>query len=237
MRRRLVYLTAQTNTTRMVTLTASVERYRDPHAAAARMGAALTILVARMRARWNSEPIEYLAVWERTKNGWPHLHVALRGPFIPQRWISQQWQGLTGAPVVDVRHLGTSGGTGRYLAKYLAKDPDPFLRGRAFRASKGFFLEPMRPQGGKSCTFGKLNVYQSTVWDWLMIELNALRLVNVQPSGLSLSRAWADLPGTDDAKHLRWHRQRVAVAAHEHPPDADPPPDWRSLFTNAAPES
>ena len=236
MRRRLVHLTAQTGCTRMVTLTADVNAFPDAFSAARRLAWAFPKLIAAIRKRYPGETFEYLAIWERTRQGFPHLHVALTGPFIPQRWLSSLWASLAASPVVDVRHLGTPGGTGRYLAKYLAKDPDPFLQGRAFRASRGFFPEPMRPQGGRACTFGPLHVYEGTVWDWLQERLGDLWLADVSDSGLAVARPWASVAGVDAVKWLRWDGQRAAVASRERPPPTGDPPDWSSIFIDRTPD-
>lgn len=65
----------------------------------------------------------YVKVKEFTKRGLPHLHIIVRGPWIPQRWLSEVWADIHLSPVVDVRRVQGQGGAAAYLSKYLGKDP------------------------------------------------------------------------------------------------------------------
>lgn len=64
----------------------------------------------------------YVKVKEFTKRGLPHLHIIVRGPWIPQQWLSQAWMDLHSSPIVDVRRIKGKGGAAAYLSKYLGKD-------------------------------------------------------------------------------------------------------------------
>lgn len=185
------------------------------------MAWALGRLIVKMRRFDSTRPMEYLAVWERTKAGWPHLHVLLRGPFIPQRLISRWWSSLAKSPIVDIRPLHGSRQGARYVTKYLTKDPDPFFQGRSIRASAKFLIEPMRPQGKRFCTLGPVRIYEGSVWNWLMDELAGLRLVDLDDGGQALSAPWSAVAGPESIKWLRWERQQTAVRRYERPP---PPP-------------
>lgn len=241
LRNRLVHLVAQQPPTALLTLTVDTKRYDNPHEAARRMAWAFSRLVRDLR-RWSAPaPVEYLAVWERTKAGWPHLHVLVRGPFIPQRLISGWWNNLTGSPVVDIRPVHGARAGGRYVTKYLTKDPDPFNQGRSIRASAKFLIEPMRPQARRYCTLGPVRIYEGRVWNWLMDELARLRLVDLDDGGQALSAPWSAVAGPESIKWLRWERQQTAVHRYERPP---PPPSplldgspWAEKPTKAAPET
>jgi len=65
----------------------------------------------------------YVKVKEFTRRGLPHVHVIMRGPYIPHSWLSQVWSEIHLSPVVDVRAIKGHHGMGSYLAKYLGKDP------------------------------------------------------------------------------------------------------------------
>lgn len=227
MRNRLVHLVEQSPPDRMLTLTIDPSLYSSPFHGARRMSWAFSRLVALMRRFSKPEPVEYLAVWERTKAGWPHLHVLLRGPFIPQRLVSRWWGSLTGSPVVYFTYLGGARAGGRYVAKYLTKDPDPFASGRALRASRNFLVEPMRPQGQRYCTLGPLRVYEGRAWEWLADQLSELRLVEVDDAGQCASATWARCNAPETVLWLRWERQRAAVTHLERPP----PPPGSSLLS------
>ncbi len=92
----------------------------------ARASDALKILIKRARRKFTKSPIEYLAVFEETKKGEPHLHILMRAPFIPQRWLSETMDELINAPIVDIRKVGAAKNAARYVAKYVGKGPKPF---------------------------------------------------------------------------------------------------------------
>ncbi len=104
---------------RFMTLTCDPKKFRDPQKAVAWMKIAFGTLVRRIRARYGA--LEYAGVWELHKSGWPHFHVALKGCYIPQAWLSLQWSGLGVGRVVWISRVGSARECARYLGKYLMK--------------------------------------------------------------------------------------------------------------------
>lgn len=102
------------------------------------MSVAINYLVKRIRRHFPLATFEYFVIWERTAKGWPHAHMLLRAPFIPQRWLSVQWSELTGARIVDIRPVRTPEAVAAYVAKYLTKDPQVPTGMKRYRFSKGF---------------------------------------------------------------------------------------------------
>lgn len=231
MRRRLIHLVSEAPPQRMLTLTAWTKAFDDPQDAARRMARQFPRLIALLRRALPQAPIEYLAVWERTQAGWPHLHVLLRGPYVPHALVSQLWARLMNSPIVHLKRLDDSAAGARYVAKYLTKDPDPFGQGRALRASRGFLVEPMRPQSTRECTLGRVDLYEGNVWEWLLAELQNLRLVEADENGRMFSAPWDHFDAPEGVLWLRWERQRRAVESRHPPPE--PPraiaegPYWR----------
>lgn len=125
--------------TTLLTLTCNPKRHPHSDDAFQQTSAAVNFLFKRIRRRWPDTKIEYFLVWERTKRGWPHAHLLLRAPFIPQKWLSRVWEELTGAPVVDIRAVHQSHQVVSYIAKYLAKDPQAPPGMKRYRSSRGFF--------------------------------------------------------------------------------------------------
>jgi hypothetical protein len=73
-----------------------------------------------------------------------HLHVLYYGPYVNQAELSEAWEGLTGAPVVDIRLVGGHGqglyGAVKEVLKYMtnfAKVGDKGLLVRCWLAGKG----------------------------------------------------------------------------------------------------
>ena len=62
----------------------------------------------------------YIKVPELSKNGKQHLHVLFRGSYIEQAMISDWWQELHQAKIVDIRKV-KGGRNPRQLASYMAK--------------------------------------------------------------------------------------------------------------------
>lgn len=81
---------------------------------------------------------EYLTVVEATQRGWPHLHVLTTRRWIDQRWLSQLWNKLTGAHIVDIRRVTNTGMAVGYVAKYLGKAPMRYDRCKRYYFTRGY---------------------------------------------------------------------------------------------------
>lgn len=68
----------------------------------------------------------FIAVFERTKKGRPHLHILARVPFVKQSWLSNRMRSLAQSPIVDIRRVHNDRQAASYVSKYLAKDPTRF---------------------------------------------------------------------------------------------------------------
>lgn len=103
-------------TYRLVTLTSSLEAV----AAGKNIQESFRALLGRMRRR--NLCSGYVKVAEFTKAGRPHLHILMRGAYIPQWWLSEVWNRIHMSPIVDVRAVRGRAGAAGELAKYLSKD-------------------------------------------------------------------------------------------------------------------
>lgn len=68
----------------------------------------------------DDDSFAYARILESTKRGFPHYHFCVRSKWISQQNLSNEWNRLTGAKIVDVRKL--YGDKTRYVAKYLTKN-------------------------------------------------------------------------------------------------------------------
>lgn len=125
--------------TTLLTLTCNPSAHTGQPAAFRAMSRAVNSLFKRIRRQWPAARVEYFLVWERTRRGWPHAHLLLQAPFVPQAWLSAAWDELTGARVVDIRAVHTTQQVTSYLAKYLAKDPFVPQGMKRYRSSRRFF--------------------------------------------------------------------------------------------------
>lgn len=144
---RLLRKLGSTKSHSLLTLTANPGAFPSRIAAFEHMSLAVGLLFKRIKTRIAPAGIEYFLVWEVTRSGWPHAHLLLRGPYLPQKWLSRQWQELAGSPIVDIRALHSKAGAARYIAKYLTKNPQVPPGFKRYRCSRGFFerLPPHPP--------------------------------------------------------------------------------------------
>lgn len=145
LRLRVIRMAVDGQPEKILTLTCNVNAYSDPDSAAHHMRDQVPKLIKRMRRLRPASDIQYFLVVERTKNGWPHFHILLRAPYIPQAWYQKQWLELAGSPIVDIRAIHGGRETARYVGKYLGKSPHRFSKMRSYDASRGWF----DPTGGR----------------------------------------------------------------------------------------
>lgn len=124
-----------------ITLTS---RYRSGHspAAAARD---LSHAWGKVRAEYirshGRGSLPFLAVFEATKRGWPHLHIVARARWIGQRWLSRRMAALIGAPIVWIEPIDSARKIANYVAKYIGKDPHRFAGTKRYWRSLDY-LDP-----------------------------------------------------------------------------------------------
>lgn len=82
----------------------------------------------------------FLAVFEATKQGWPHIHLVARSKWIDQRWLSKRMGELIGSPMVDVRRVKGVKKVVAELCKYIGKDPRRFAGTKRYWRSKDYLL-------------------------------------------------------------------------------------------------
>jgi len=106
---------------RFITLTVNPNWFDSPEDRARRLVQAWRRVRRRFLEAAAGRVLEFLAVFELTKNGEPHLHIVARGSFIPQRWLSAQMNAEIGAPIVDIRAVKGAKEVAKYVSKYISK--------------------------------------------------------------------------------------------------------------------
>jgi len=134
---------AQGEPNRFITLSS---RYRPdemtPDQAAQQLVHAWRMVVQRGKREGIFKEIQYIAVFELTKKGWPHLHILARCDYIIQRWLSLRMEEYAESPVVDVRKVKSRRRAAWYVAKYTAKAPEKFLGCKRYWRTHGYDLSP-----------------------------------------------------------------------------------------------
>ncbi len=134
---------------RMITLTSNPAAAQTPSDSINLMKAGWVHLLRQINKHFKG--FEYVLVWELTKRGWPHVHIACRGPYIPQEFLRYWWNAFTNAPIVHITKIKSPLHASRYLAKYFVKDQGPILRllghRRLVQFSRGWSLRDVNSSG------------------------------------------------------------------------------------------
>lgn len=123
---------------KMLTLTSRRHGGTTAPEAARALAHAWRLLRLRAMRRYRLKDLPFIAVFEATKLGWPHLHILLRGPWLDQAWLSEQMSQLTDSPNVDIRKIDNPGRAASYVAKYIGKEPTKFETCKRYWKSKQY---------------------------------------------------------------------------------------------------
>jgi len=126
-----------------ITLTSRYQTNRSPAAAARDLVRAWRQVRAEYLKKHGPGSLPFLAVFEATKRGWPHLHIVARARWVDQGWLSKRMAALIGSPVVDVRRVKGLGQLAAYVAKYIGKDPHRFAGTKRYWRSRDY-LKPLK---------------------------------------------------------------------------------------------
>lgn len=126
---------------RLLTLTTRHGAPANADAEAYRLGVWFARLIKAIRREHPGAEIAYFAVREAHKDGWPHLHVLMRGPYIPWDWLRRTWLAISGSPGCDIRKIYNPARCARYVAKYVGKSPHKFASCKRYWSSKGWHLD------------------------------------------------------------------------------------------------
>jgi len=129
---------------RFITLTVNPAWFSSPEERAAQLSKAWRLVVAAFRHRWPMREAEYLAIFEATQKGEPHLHILWRGGWVDQRWLSAQLRERMGAPIVDVRQVKGEQQVAEYVTKYVSKRNVKFGTLKRYWRSKKYLPEGRR---------------------------------------------------------------------------------------------
>lgn len=94
--------------------------------------------------------LPFMAVFEATKAGEPHLHILARCKWIDQGFLSRRMAHHIGAPIVDIRRVKNTATAVHYVTKYVGKQPHHFKGTKRYWRSLDFLLpfdEPEQEEG------------------------------------------------------------------------------------------
>lgn len=109
-----------------LTLTVKRGLYPTPEAQAAAMATGWRMLRQYLCRLLDRKAIPFLAIVEKHKSGWPHLHILLRTKYIDHRLIREWWVGRFNSPQIWIEQVDDQRKAAVYVSKYLAKHPERF---------------------------------------------------------------------------------------------------------------
>ena len=121
-----------------LTLTVNPKRGLGADDRAKSLAHAWRTLRKRAMRKYKLEALPFLAVFEKTKRGEPHLHILLRVKWLSQRWLSAQMRDLIDAPIVDIRRVTGTAKISAYISKYIGKDPQRFVGTKRYWSSRDY---------------------------------------------------------------------------------------------------
>lgn len=194
-RQRVIRIAAAAKPRALLTLTVRHTDYECPDEAAEALKRGLRLLRLRLKRHPMLQNFRFLAVFEKHKSGWPHLHLLIKGQYLPWQQLRSMWEGITGSYMVDIRRIKTNGQAAMYVAKYIGKDLSAFAHCKRWWRSTGYTEEqPEDYQAEKA----------SGQWTRLTVGFYSI--------GPALEKAGYDV------EYLRGARLRFA------PPETGPPP-------------
>lgn len=126
---------------RFITLTPNPASGLEPDQMALDMTRAWRDVVREYRRLWPQREAQYMAVFEATKRGFPHMHILWRGGFMPQKWLSAQMQKRINAPVVWISLIRDKRKAAEYCGKYFSKRPIRFGTCKRYWRSFAYLAE------------------------------------------------------------------------------------------------
>ncbi len=160
-----------------LTLTVNPRRGRDHHDRARSLAHAWRKLRQRAMRKYNLDALPFLAVFEKTKAGEPHLHILMRSQWLSQKWLSAQMRELIGAPIVDIRRVHGASKVADYVSKYIGKDPKRFVGTKRYWSSRDY--EPKVP-------FDEEDDGSPKTWTMLMRRTAGVTVSNMTADGFAI---------------------------------------------------
>lgn len=140
-RKKVIGIARRAKPDALLTLTLAPKIDETPDQMAKRLKEGLRLLRLRLKRHSRFSNFQFMAVFERHKSGFPHLHLLIKGSFIPWRWLRRAWEEITGSHQIDIRKINSEGLAALYVAKYIGKDLAAFRHCKRWWRSHGYSAE------------------------------------------------------------------------------------------------
>lgn len=150
-----------------LTLTVNPKFFAGPDDRARRLARAWRLLRLRIMRRYGWKKLPFLAVFEKTKAGEPHLHILLRSTWISQKFVSDTMLELMGAPIIDIRRIDDQKKLTAYVAKYVGKDPTMYRGTKRYWSSRDYELPDLNIDPDEPVWDPMFNVIKMSVEEYV----------------------------------------------------------------------
>ncbi len=141
--RRVVEEAKRGNPTFFITLTSR----RRPDLTPSQAAQALVVALRQLRRRYIKQhgkgSFAFMAVFEATKKGWPHIHMVARCKSISEIWLKDQMRELHDSPIVNRQVINNKSKIAAYVSKYIGKNPHRFSGVKRYWRSLDYLLPPL----------------------------------------------------------------------------------------------
>jgi hypothetical protein len=138
-----------------LTLTMRKGQYNSPDEQAEAFVVGWRMLRQFLCRQLGRKKIDFIAIFEKHKSGWPHLHILLRGGYIDHRIIRGWWKSRFNSIHINIKLARNGNQAAHYVTKYVSDDPAVFGTLKRYWSSQGW--EKKRPDSGRP-------VYGEDVW-------------------------------------------------------------------------
>lgn len=142
LKKKLTHLIRRGRYDKFLTLTVPFQEGDDPDLKARALVNTWRKVRRQIRTTFKAKRFRFLAVFERTNRGAPHLHILTNMPYINQPWLSARMKALLQAPIVHIQSVNNHQGAAAYCAKYVAKAPERFKGTKRFWRSLNWEVFP-----------------------------------------------------------------------------------------------
>lgn len=191
-KRKLISQVREGRAERLITLTVNPHWFDSPEERAKKLVHAWRIIRRRFFKRHPNSICEFMAIFEKTRLGEPHLHIVQRGAFISQKWLSLQLEELIGAKIVDIRYVRNQKKVALYVSKYVGKEPHQFGSLKRYWRSKNFLTmteKERRRQANAGSTFYILDCHWKGYLRWCLEHFPNLIII---PGTRGFEMEWPD---------------------------------------------
>lgn len=108
--------------------------------AAKRLSWAWRVCRLRLMRHYKMKSLPFIAIMEKHKSGWPHLHLLLRAKWLDQKLLSNWMAELADGPNVWIEHLDASHKAVVYCAKYCGKCAQKIETAKRYWQSRDYDL-------------------------------------------------------------------------------------------------